>query len=504
MITLRRSKLTAGVRKRRRQAQLITRAGFITVMVTFTVFLLGCPSANDDSNSESPLPSVQIFETTGDQSKLLEQQPSLTFVGGTVSSGNVINVDPSKRYQVIDGFGASLSDSSAWLIWNKLNATQQISLMNQFFSRQDGIGLSFLRQPMGATDFTVSGNYSYDDLAAGQIDSSLNNFSIAHDNTYILPLLKRALSVNPGIKLMALPWSAPAWMKNTATMNGGSVDPQYYSSLAQYFVKFVQAYKEAGLPIYAVAVQNEPLYSTSAYPTTDLPPEEEARFIADFLAPALTRASLSDVKILGYEHNWDNISYAKSLLSGRAAPFLAGNSFHCYAGDSSAQTAVKEDAPDKDIWFTECSGITSSHFADDLVWNAEHLLIGATRNWARSVSLWNLALDQNSGPRNGGCANCRGIVTIDDSVLPARVNLNVEYYILGHVSKFVAPGAHRIDSNTFGPGLVEDVAFQNPDGSVVVVVLNSGSSQNSFTVQFEKNTLTYSLPGGALATFLWK
>jgi len=235
-----------------------------------------------------------------------------------------------------------------------------------------------------------------------------------------------------------------------------------------------------------------------------VPSTEEATFIANALAPALNQANLANVKILAYEHNWDNTSYATSLLASGAAPFVAGTAFHCYAGDPSAQSTVRAAYPGKDVWFTECSGITSTTFANDLVWNAEHLLIGATRNWARSVSLWNLALDQNSGPKNGSCANCRGVVTIDDRVSPSSVTLNVEYYILGHLSKFVVPGAHRIESNTFAAGSVEDVAFQNPDGSVVLLVLNSSSRPNTFTVNFGGSTFTYTLPSGALATFVWK
>ncbi len=452
----------------------------------------------------SVLPTVQVFETTGDRTKLLQAQTPILFVAGGAASGLSITVDSGKQYQAIDGFGASFSDSSAWLIWNKLNPTQQTSLMQQLFSTKDGVGLSFLRQPMGATDFSASGNYSYDDVPAGQTDPNLSNFSVAHDNSYIIPLLQRALAINPEIKVVALPWSPPAWMKTTGTMNGGTINPQYYSCLSQYFVKFVQAYQQAGIPIYSLSVQNEPLYSTTAYPTTYLAPQDEARFIANFLSPALAQSNLSDVKIFGYEHNWDNTSYPASLLASNAAAQIVGTSFHCYAGDPSAQTIIKSDAPAKDIWFTECSGITSTSFANDLVWNAEHLLIGATRNWARSISLWNLALDQDSGPRNGSCANCRGVATIDDSVTPATVTLNVEYYILGHISKFVAPGAHRIDSNTFGPGNIEDVAFLNPDGSTVVLVLNSANAQNTFSVRFKGNAFSYSLPAGALATFVWK
>lgn len=435
---------------------------------------------------------------------LLQAQPSVSFATGGGSSGLVITVDPATQYQQMDGFGGSLTDSSAWLIWNKLSSSQQTTVMQQLFSPSAGIGISFLRQPMGATDFSASGNYSYDDMPSGQTDPNLTNFSVAHDAAYIIPLVQQALSINPTMKVVALPWSPPAWMKSTETMNGGNMNTAYFPSLAQYFVDFVQAYQQQGIPIYALAVQNEPLYSTTGYPSEYLAASDESTFIASHLGPALSTAGLGTVKIFAYEHNWDNTAYPESVLGSSAAQYVAGSSFHCYAGDPAAQSTVNSAFPAKDIWFTECSGITSSSFAGDLVWNAEHLLIGATRNWARSVSLWNLALDQNSGPRNGTCLNCRGVVTIDDSVSPANVTFNVEYYILGHLGKFVLPGAHRIDSNTFGAGSIEDVAFQNPDGSIALLVLNSASNAGAFTVRSKGQSFNYTLPAGAVATFSWK
>jgi glucosylceramidase len=449
-------------------------------------------------------PSVLVVETTGDRTMLLQTQPSVSFATGGNFSGPVIAVNATTQYQQMDGFGGSLTDSSAWLIWNKLSASQQTTLMQQLFSPSGGIGISFLRQPMGATDFSASGNYSYDDMPSGQTDPNLTNFSVTHDAAYIIPLVQQALSINPNIKVVALPWSPPAWMKSTETMNGGNMNTAYFPSLAQYFVDFVQAYQQQGIPIYALSVQNEPLYSTTGYPSEYLAASDESTFIASHLGPALSTAGLGTVKIFAYEHNWDNTAYPESVLGSSAAQYVAGSSFHCYAGDPAAQSTVNSAFPAKDIWFTECSGITSSSFAGDLVWNAEHLLIGATRNWARSVSLWNLALDQNSGPRNGTCSNCRGVVTIDDSVSPANVTFNVEYYILGHLGKFVVPGAHRIDSNTFGAGNIEDVAFQNPDGSIVLLVLNSASNAGAFTVSSKGQSFNYTLPAGALATFVWK
>jgi glucosylceramidase len=489
------------IRGRRRK---IARLFHLSLVGTACLFVTSCPGSNQTTPTPSSGPSVQVVETTGDRAMLMQAQPSLSFASGGSSSGLVITVDPTTQYQQIDGFGGSLTDSSAWLIWNKLSASQQTTLMQELFSPSGGIGISFLRQPMGATDFSASGNYSYDDMPSGQTDPNLTNFSVTHDAAYIIPLVKQALAINPNIKVVALPWSPPAWMKSTGAMNGGNMNTAYFPSLAQYFVDFVQAYQQQGIPIYAVSVQNEPLYSTTGYPSEYLAASDESTFIASSLGPALNTAGLGNVKIFGYEHNWDNTPYPESVLGSSAAPYLAGSSFHCYAGDPSAQSTVKTAFPATDIWFTECSGITSSSFAGDLVWNAEHLLIGATRNWARSVSLWNLALDQNSGPKNGTCSNCRGVVTIDDSVSPANVTVNVEYYVLGHLGKFVLPGAHRIDSNTFGAGSIEDVAFQNPEGSIVLLVLNSATNSETFTVSSKGQSFNYTLPAGAVATFSWK
>jgi glucosylceramidase len=481
-----------------------TRLSQISLICFAGLLLSGCPGSTGTKQTKSSGPTVQVVETTGDRAMLLQPQASVSFASGGSSSGLVITVDATTQFQQMDGFGGSLTDSSAWLIWNKLSASQQTMLMQQLFSPSGGIGVSFLRQPMGATDFSASGNYSYDDVPSGQTDPNLTNFSVSHDTAYIIPLVKQALSINPNLKVVALPWSPPAWMKSTGTMNGGNMNTAYFSSLAQYFVDFVQAYQQQGIPIYALSVQNEPLYSTTGYPSEYLAASDESTFIASNLGPALSSAGLGSVKIFGYEHNWDNTAYPEQVLASSAAQYVAGSSFHCYAGDPSAQSTVEAAFPAKDIWFTECSGITSSTFPGDLVWNAENLLIGATRNWGRSVSIWNLALDQNSGPKNGTCTNCRGVVTIDDSVSPANVTFNVEYYILGHLGKFVVPGAHRIASNTFGAGSIEDVAFQNPDGSIVLLVLNSASNSGAFTASFNGQSFNYTLPAGALATFTWK
>ncbi len=450
--------------------------------------------------------TVKVVQTNVDQSALLAPQPSTAFSAQSPQA-LTITVDDGVQYQMMDGFGASFTDSSAWLVWNKLTPEQRNALMEELFTPQ-GINLSFLRQPMGATDLALS-NYTYDDVPAGGTDPDLEHFSIDHDKAYILPVLRQALALNPKITVMGLPWSPPAWMKAGGSTNGGSFDPQYLPVLAQYFTKFLRGYAENGVPVTRIAVQNEPLNNNTGYPTEFLTAAEEAQFIAEYLGPTLAdwnRKTGQAVQILGYEHNWDVQWYGEWLLRHpEAKRYVAGTSFHCYGGDpTTAYSVMQEFFPGKGLWFTECSGTVGSSFAGDLGWNSENLTIGSVRSGARSVSLWNIALDQNNGPTNGqGCHTCRGILTIDTSTTPATITRNVEYYVLGQAAKFVIPGARRVASNTYGNGSIEDVAFKNPDGSIAVLVYNSAPSANAFSIAWNGKNFSYTLPAGAVATFSW-
>jgi glucosylceramidase len=453
--------------------------------------------------------TVTVYQTNPDGVLPLSMQPSVTFSASGSASGTVVTVNPAIQYQQMDGFGAAMTDSSAYLI-HSLPTSQRTALLNWFFSKSSGIGLDFIRQPMGATDFSAQGNFSYDDQPSGSTDVNLTDFSIAKDLTYTIPTLQEALAINPQIKVEMLPWSPPAWMKLSGTMNGGNFNDSYMPSLANYFVKAIQAYQAEGIPIYAVAAQNEPENSTTGYPSEAFSASEEGTFIGNYLGPALAKAGLSQ-KIFGYEHNWNDTTYPTLVLQNAAAyPYVAGTSWHCYDGAVTAQSEVAAAYPSKGTWFTECSGEITGTFSGDFQFGMENLIIGATRNSAKAVLEWNLALDLTSGPQNGGCVDCRGFVTINDLGVPAVVGYNVENYIYGHAAKFVVPGAYRIDSNSaaIGAGGIEDVAFQNPDGSIVLIVFNDGSVESlpaSFTVDYAPNnsSFSYSLPGGAAATFLW-
>ena len=366
-------------------------------------------------------PAVSVWETTANQSQLLAPQAGATFNAGNGSASQTITVNPAATYQSMTGFGASFTDSSAWLVANSPLRSQ---IMTKLFSPTSGIGLDFLRQPIGASDFSQS-LFSYDDLPSGQTDPALAHFSIAHDNAYILPVLQQALSLNPNVTIMATPWSPPGWMKSSGSMIGGSLNSADYQVFADYLTKFVQAYDAAGVPISLITAQNEPEYSPSNYPGSTFTAAQEASFIGSNLGPDLQKAGLS-TKIIAYDHNWNDTSFPETVLGNSAAgPYTAGVAWHCYAGDPSAQTTVHNAFPNKDTYFTECSGTQSSNpantFADSLDWQTENLIIGATRNWAKTVATWNMALNPSGGP-SMNCTTCTGVVTVDNSAGTATYN----------------------------------------------------------------------------------
>jgi glucosylceramidase len=469
-------------------------------------------------------PAAHVWVTTPDGAMKMSDRGAVSFRPGG-SSALTVSVDPSRRYQTMDGFGASITDSSAHVL-SGLHKPARDAAMRSLFSRSDGDGLSFLRQPMGASDFVAGDFYTYDDRPAGQTDYGMTHFSIAHDRAEILPQLRQALAINPRLKVIATPWSPPAWMKTNQSLIGGRLidEPRIYAAYARYFVEFVKAYERAGVPVYALTVQNEPQNrKPRGYPGTDMPVAQEAKLI-EAIGPALRAARLR-TKLLGYDHNWsehpDDIAstppgedpeteYPSDLLSSGAGRWLAGTAMHCYAGDPSRQTELHFKFPDKGIWFTECSGSHGASdppaqvFGDTLKWHARNLVLGVTRNWGKTVVNWNLALDPSGGPHNNGCDTCSGVVTVGPGDTVTR---NAEYFTLGHLARFVKPGAQRIASTSFGTtgwnGQIMDAAFRNPDGSTALVVHNENDDPRSFAVAQGGSSFDYTLPGGALATFTW-
>ena len=435
--------------------------------------------------------------TTGDQAKLLHREADISFANRPSTSA-LIDVADTGGYQEIVGFGASITDASAILI-NGLPAEQRELLLRELFDPDSGIGLSFTRLTIGASDFSPR-HYTFDDMPPGQRDPTLARFSIEPDRANRLPLVQRALAINPALKVMASPWSAPAWMKTSDKLIRGSLRPDAYDAFAEYLARYVDAYAGEGVPIFALTIQNEPHFEPDNYPGMRVEPAARARFIGQHLGPRLERVG-SRTQIFDWDHNWDEpVSPLTVLRDSVARRYVSGVAWHCYGGDVSAQSTVHDSFPSVDTYFTECSGGEwAPKFGDNLVWNARTLIIGTTRNWARGVLLWNLALDENHGPHLGGCGDCRGVITIDSKT--GAVTRNVEYYVLAHASRFVRPGARRIESTNL-PGL-ENVAFRNRDGSSVVVVVNGTTDEQRFSVRSRGRVLDYMLPAGAVATLRW-
>lgn len=462
------------------------------------------PNPGPPSNGKE-IGKAYVWLTTGDKNKLLTEEPQLSIqeAGGGSLSEPLITIDVNTKYQLIDGFGAALTGSSAYLINRKMSVAQRDGVLQQLFDAEEGIGISYLRLTIGASDFSLS-DYTYNDMPTGQEDVELVNFSIAKDQEDVVPVLKKIQAVTTELKIMGSPWSAPAWMKTNESLKGGELRPEAYAVYANYFLKYIQAYKAEGIVIHSITPQNEPLYFTANYPCMSMTSVQQLDFIKNHLGP-LFEDELIDTEIILYDHNWDNTQYAISILNDAdARKFIAGTGFHAYAGNVSAMSVVHNAHPDKGLYFTEISGGEwATNFSDNLLWNMENIFIGTTTNWSKNVLLWNLALDQNFGPTNNGCSNCRGVVTINSNT--GTVTKNEEYYSIGHFSKFVRPGAHRVKTQLSSgyPGLMH-VAFVNTDGNKVLVVANKNSDSQTFTIREGEGKLTYAIPAKSVATIVWE
>jgi glucosylceramidase len=449
---------------------------------------------------DSTAGKVAVWRSNKDGLLKIAKEPELLSYETTADFDLAITIDEEKAYQVMEGFGASLTGSSAYVIQTHLAEAEQDELLEDLFDAEKGIGISYIRLTIGASDFSRF-NFTYNDLNVNQSDPAQENFDLSVEEEYLVPLLQRILAINPELKIMASPWSAPAWMKeNESLQNGGHLKSDFQESYATYFVKYIQAMAARNIPIHAITIQNEPLYA-APYMSMEMSAEEQKVFIRDHLGPQFEANGIA-TKIIIYDHNWDVVDYPLDILEDATArQYVEGTAFHCYAGDVSAMSQVHDAHPGLGLYFTECSGGDfAPDYADNLSWNTENLIVGASRNWSKTVLFWNLALDQNHGPRNGGCQDCRGVVTINSTT--GTVTKNEEYVLLGHIAKFVQPGGRRIETpGTRGQG-ISQVAFKNPDGTIVLIAFNHNSEKTTIQVDHNQNSFHYQMAAGMLTTFL--
>lgn len=482
------------------------RVKYFTKLIAAFLLLAGIISCSGKDktkpNGNNNPTGVQVFLTKGDKSALLAKQKDLGFVQTVPVGLAVLKIDTGFKYQETEGYGAALTGSSAWLINRKLTTAARVSLLEELFNPETGIGISYLRLTMGASDFSLS-DFTYNDLQPGQTDFQLSQFSLAQDFDDVIPVIKQIIQISPEIKILGSPWSPPAWMKTNNSLVGGKLKTNCYDVYADYFIRYINSMKDEGIVIDAITIQNEPLHYTAAYPCMQMQAVEQLEFIKNHLGPKFSAAGIK-TKILTYDHNWDEPGYPITILNDPGAKqYVSGSAFHAYAGDVSAMTTVHNAHPDKGLYFTEISGGEwATDFAGNLMWTMRNIFIGTARNWSKNALLWNLALDENFGPQNNGCSNCRGVITINSA--SGEIVRNEEYYSIAHFSKFVRPGAVRVSGNLpQSAGDAGVVAFRNTDGTMALIAANYGNQAISFAVEQDKTIFKVNIPAASVATFTW-
>lgn len=455
------------------------------------------PPVNNNGNTIKE-GDVDVWLTTGNEAYLMRQRDGINF---SRDLGDfTITVDSLQTYQTMDGFGAALTGSSAYLL-NRLPVARRDSILRDLFDPAKGIGINYLRLTIGSSDFSI-GTYSYCDTG------SLIDFAIPQrDKTDLLPILKEILKINPTIKILASPWSAPAWMKTNNSMYGGSLKgAEVYNDFADYFVLYIKAFAAEGIDIDAITIQNEPMHETGGYPTMKMLWNEQNVIIRDYLGPKFRQNDI-DTKIIIWDHNFDMAYYPMNILNDPVTrQYVDGTGWHGYGGTATAIDQVQQAHPDKNVYFTEQSGgewntDLDSYRMGTMFYYMKDFLMASVNRGSKNFIMWNLALNPDNGPTttSGGCQTCRGVVTIKPDGSYVR---ELEYYVIGHFSKFVRLGAKRIlnTSNNL-PGGITISTFLNTDGSKVVVILNRSGSHQKYNIRCGSRKFVYDQMNESVVSF---
>lgn len=466
----------------------------IALLFAVVITLTGLFAQSKSKKEATPKGKSSAWITSPNNSIFFQKQALLS--GSNITS-LVIEVNEKKAYQTMDGFGYTLTGGSALHLHNMDAAARSALLKELFATDGNNIGVSYLRLSIGASDLDEK-VFSYNDLPEGETDVEIRKFDLGYDKIYLIPVLKEILAINPKIQFMGSPWSPPTWMKTNNDTRGGSLKPEYYNAYAKYLVKYIQAMKAEGITIDAITIQNEPLHPGNN-PSMFMPDTAQANFIKKSLGPAFASNHIK-TKIIVYDHNADRPDYPMTIYKdSEAAKYVDGAAFHLYGGKIEALMEVHNAYPQKNLYFTEQWVGAPGDMAGDIAWHVKTLIIGAPRNWCKTVLEWNLANNSENKPHTdrGGCDRCLGAVTIDGN----NVKRNPAYYIIAHASKFVRPGSVRIES-----GMIQNlpnVAFKTPEGKKVLIVFNDGNETTQFSIKSEKNIYTASLDKGAVGTYIW-
>ncbi|MCL9770061.1 glucosylceramidase [Flavobacterium sp. HXWNR69] len=462
---------------------------YIFLPVTLSV---SCSTQNISSKTKN----VDVWITKADESVKLHKQTLNLKFGINNNSYPSIEIDTSKTFQSIDGFGYTLTGGSVEVI-NQLVPEKKKQLLQELFGNStQSIAINYLRLSIGASDLNAR-VFSYNDIPEGETDVTLSKFSLKPDEE-LIKMVQEILVINPNIKIIATPWSPPIWMKDNNSSIGGKLQPKYYNVYAQYFVKYIKKMQSLGITIDAITPQNEPLHAGNN-PSLSMSATEQTDFIKNHLGPAFRDANIK-TKIIAYDHNCNKPEYPLEVLNDPIAnSFVDGSAFHLYEGDISALSVLHDAHPTKNVYFTEQWTGSDGTFSGDLIWHMKNVIIGSMLNWSKTALEWNLANDVNFGPHTpGGCTQCKGAITIENSQTFKR---NVGYYIIAHASKFVPANSVRIASKQISN--LPNVAFKTPDRKTVVIVLNENSTSENFNIKINDKSVSTSLDGRTVATYVF-
>ena len=497
-----------------------TKVMALLLCMSFTA-CMACSDSNDGTGTTpepepEPVPTdgVSYYLTTSNRAYDLTPG-TLDFGEGSNMSPSTVRLDPATRYQQMDGFGAAITGSTSYNL-SLMPAEARAKFLEETFSPEH-YGYSYVRIAIGCSDFSIAGEYTCCDT------EGIENFALTTEETdYVIPALKQILAINPDVKIIAAPWTCPRWMKvedlqslkpyNSWT--GGQLNPKYYQDYATYFVKWLQAFKDAGVNVDAISVENEPLNrgnSASLY----MGWEEQRDFVKTALGPALQQNGFGQVQIYAFDHNYnyDNIAeqqdYSlKIFQDAEAKKYFTGTAFHDYGGTRDELQDVHQKAPDMELLFTETSigeWNNGRDLSQTLNRDMENIALGTVNNWCRGVIVWNLVLDSDRGPHGGpgACTTCYGAVDVDNETY-TRITRNSHYYLIAHLASVVKPGAVRIGTSAEAADGLMYSAFENADGTYALVLSNSADSARNITVDDGMHSFTAEVPAKAVASYRWQ
>lgn len=489
--------------------------------MSFTACMACSDSSAGGSDEPTPGPGpgepvaegdVNYYLTTANQAYDLTPG-TLDFSTVDNMSPSTVRLDAATRYQEMDGFGAAVTGSTSYNL-SLMPEEARTKFLQETFG-PDKYGFSYVRVSIGCSDFSLS-DYTCCDTPG------IENFALTTEETkYVIPALKQILAINPALKIIASPWTCPKWMKVEDleslkpydSWTGGQLNPKYYQDYATYFVKWLQAFKDAGVDIYAITVENEPLNrgnSASLYMSW----EEQRDFVKTALGPALQQNGFGGVKIYAFDHNYNYDNQAsqqdyslKIFQDADARKYFTGTAFHDYGGTRDELLDVHQKAPDMELLFTETS-IGEWNNGNDLTQalnrDMENVALGTVNNWCVGVIVWNLMLDSDQGPHGGpgACATCYGAVDVDNTKY-TTIRRNSHYYIIAHLASVVKPGATRIGTSGFSDENITYAAFENTDGTYAFVLNNAGQEAQSITVDDGAHHFTFEVPARAVVSYRW-